>query len=116
MPLVRVEAVRQGFDEMTVPLSALFAREAVACMSEGRDPTVRELFVVAQRIWVDGADRRSAFAWGWLPAASPDRLASLRADRFVRRRQAVKRLQPGQGRRGCIDGCGRPLTRHIGTG
>ncbi|MDB5684884.1 MAG: hypothetical protein JWM75_2582 [Sphingomonas bacterium] len=64
---------------MTLSLSAIFASEVVDCMSEGRDPTVRELFSVAVRIWSESAAERSAFAWGTLSETAPERLAALNA-------------------------------------
>jgi len=64
---------------MTISVSKLFASEVVSCVSEGRDPTVHKLFAVAERIWVEGADERSAFGWGSLSTVSPDRLGVLRA-------------------------------------
>lgn len=62
-----------------ISINPLFADEVVECIAEGRDPSLEELFTVAQRIWADGAADRSAFAWGKLPAASPDRVEALRA-------------------------------------
>jgi hypothetical protein len=64
---------------MAIFVSRLFASEVVSCVSEGRDPTVHELFAVAERIWVEGADQRSAFGWGSLSTASSERLGALRA-------------------------------------
>ncbi|PAX06383.1 hypothetical protein CKY28_17425 [Sphingomonas lenta] len=57
----------------------VFAAELVACIGEAREPTVPELFSVAERVWVEGAAERSAFAWGRLPSAHPDRVTALRA-------------------------------------
>ncbi|WP_245841912.1 hypothetical protein [Sphingomonas lenta] len=34
---------------------------------------------MAERVWVEGAAERSAFAWGRLPSAHPDRVTALRA-------------------------------------
>lgn len=68
---------------MTVSVSPLFAVEVVDCMAEGRSPTLQEVFRVAERIWIESAPDRSAFAWGRLPAAAPARLHSLRAARVA---------------------------------
>lgn len=35
---------------MTVSNSPLFANEVVDCVGEGRDPSIQELFIVAERI------------------------------------------------------------------
>jgi hypothetical protein len=50
-----------------------------AVIAEGRDPNVRELFLVAERMWTEGDLERSAFAWGHLPPASDERAGALRA-------------------------------------
>lgn len=68
---------------MTISINPLFANEVVDCVAEGRDPTLQELCVVAQRIWVDGAANRSAFAWATLPTTSPGRVGALRAARLA---------------------------------
>lgn len=68
---------------MTDLSSPLFIDAVIGCVAEGRDPTVQELFHVAQRIWSDGAPDRSAFAWGRLPTASLDRLSALRSARLA---------------------------------
>ena len=62
---------------MAVSINPLFKSEVVECMSEGRSPTIRELYDVAERIWSDGGADRSAFAWDSLPRT--DSLPSLRA-------------------------------------
>ena len=59
--------------------SPLFANAVIACLSEGRDPTVQEMCHVAKRIWADGAADRSAFAWHAMPTTSTERLLALRA-------------------------------------
>ena len=64
---------------MTRSCNPLFAHEVVDCVSEGRDLTIAELFRLAERIWLDGAAERSAFAWGQLAPSDPERLSSLRA-------------------------------------
>jgi hypothetical protein len=55
------------------------AEEVVACMTDGRDPTVTDLLHVAERIWDDIHGTKSAFAWGELHADSSERLLCLRA-------------------------------------
>ena len=69
----------EEFDAVTISINPLFANEVVDCVAEGRDPTLHELFSVAQRIWAEGAADRSAFAWGKLPTSSPARVDALRA-------------------------------------
>jgi hypothetical protein len=63
--------------------SPLFPSEIVECLSDGRGPSVAELFSVAERIWVDVGPDRSAFDWGQLPPAAPDRLSAVRAALFA---------------------------------
>ena len=58
-----------------------FASELVACITDGREPTVSELFSLARRVWMEGAAERSAFGWDRLPATHQKRLWSLRAAR-----------------------------------
>ena len=72
---------------MTVSASTL-PSEFIACVSEGREATIRELHAVAERIWADGASERSAFAWGTLSIASPQRLAALQAAHLALRGDA----------------------------
>lgn len=55
-----------------------FADQLVACLSEGRDPTVGELLDLAARIWIEGEQGRSALGWRGLPSASTDRTLALR--------------------------------------
>ena len=55
-------------------MSKDIAVEVIACIAEARDPTVGELFNVAQRIWRDVRGERSAFAWGELERDGPERL------------------------------------------
>lgn len=64
---------------MTRSFTPLFAHEVIECVSEGRDPTVQELFRLAERIWQESAVERPAFAWGRLAPSDPERLCSLRA-------------------------------------
>lgn len=66
---------------MTTPASPLIAVQIVDCIATGLDPTLHELFAVAERMWTDGAADRSAFAWGALPPDSKDRLIALRRAR-----------------------------------
>lgn len=59
----------RGVDEkreemMTQIFNPRFAHEVIECVSEGRDPTVQELFRLAERIWQESAVERPAFAWG----------------------------------------------------
>lgn len=63
---------------MTISISPLMPEEVIDCMASGRDPTVQELFAIAERIWTDGAAGRSAFSWGRLPPDSGARLNALR--------------------------------------
>jgi hypothetical protein len=64
---------------VTRSCNRLFAHEVIECVSEGREPTVHELFRLAERIWQDSGSMRSAFAWDQLPTSDPERLCSLRA-------------------------------------
>jgi len=54
------------------------AKELVECMATGRDPTVPELMDLAQRIWIEGAEDRSAFAWGQMATDTSERISALR--------------------------------------
>lgn len=63
---------------MTMSTTPLIPDQLVDCMANGRDPTVQELFTIAEWIWTDGAAGRSAFSWGRLHPASGDRLQALR--------------------------------------
>lgn len=63
---------------MHISSDALFAPELVSCVSAGGDPSVTELFSVARRVWLEGAADRSAFAWGRLSPADPERVCALR--------------------------------------
>lgn len=63
---------------MTSSASSAFADALVDCIATGRDPTIHDLFAVAQRMWVEGAPNRSAFAWDRLPSDGGDRLIALR--------------------------------------
>lgn len=57
----------------------VFADELVACIANGREPSVHELFSLARRVWVESAAERSAFGWDRLPSTHEERLYSLRA-------------------------------------
>lgn len=57
----------------------MIAPEVVACIAEGRDPSIDELYSVADRIWDDIQGPKSAFAWGQLTADSSERLLTLKA-------------------------------------
>lgn len=63
---------------MKMSATPLVPDQIIKCISTGREPTVQELFQVAERIWIDGAIGRSAFSWGRLPSGSHDRLVALR--------------------------------------
>lgn len=49
--------------------SLLFDDAIIGCITEGRNPTVYELFSVGARIWVDAAADRSLSDWDTLPIA-----------------------------------------------
>jgi hypothetical protein len=51
----------------------------ISCVATGRDPTVPELFDLAERMWTESAADRSAFAWGELHPACTDRVVALRS-------------------------------------
>lgn len=57
----------------------LIANPVIDCIAAGRDPTVHELFHVAERIWTDAGAMRSASSWSELPVNGSERLASLKA-------------------------------------
>lgn len=56
----------------------LIAEAVIKCIASGRDPTVHELFQVAEHFWSD-SEEASIFSWSELPADGLDRLAALRA-------------------------------------
>lgn len=58
--------------------SPLMPDEIIECMGTGRNPTVQELYAVAERIWTDGSAGRSALSWGRLALNSGDRLKAIR--------------------------------------
>ena len=60
-------------------INSLFEDAVIDCVATGRAPSVQELFLVAERIWVDGASDRSAFRWGCLPPTGSEKLFALRA-------------------------------------
>jgi hypothetical protein len=68
---------------MTSSTSPMIINEVIDCMSEDREPSVEDLFRVAERIWSEGAANRSAFAWGSLSAA--ERVQPLRAAQLALR-------------------------------
>ncbi len=53
--------------------------EIVSCISAGREPSVDELFRVAERIRADCQGQSSAFVWGGRSEQGEDRLPCLRA-------------------------------------
>ena len=54
------------------------APEIVACVGEGRDPTVQELGGLADRVRREIWGHQPAFAWGSEPRDAAIRIASLR--------------------------------------
>lgn len=58
---------------MDLPSQAL-----VDCVATGRDPTVQELFDVAERIWSEVGQVRSAVAPAGLPSESEGRAQAIR--------------------------------------
>jgi hypothetical protein len=64
---------------MSRSTSPLFVDAVIECMGEGRTPIPKEMMIVAQRIWPDGADCRSAFSSNSLSVSSPDYLGSMLA-------------------------------------
>lgn len=69
----------RGKDMMTHSVSLLISDQLVDCIANDRDPTVQELFALAERIWTDASGTRSAFTWERLPPDISDRLVALRA-------------------------------------
>ena len=63
---------------MTSSTSPLVADALVDCIATGRDPTIHDLLALAQRMWMEGAPNRSAFAWNRLASDGGDRLLALR--------------------------------------
>ncbi len=57
----------------------LFEDTVIDCVATDREPSVQELFRVAERIWSDGAANRSAFRWGRLASGDTEKLLALRA-------------------------------------
>ena len=82
---------------MTNSVSPLIADQLVDCIANDRDPTVQELFALAERMWTEGSAGRSAFAWGCLPPDSTDRLRSLRAAQLALSGSSDRRLADGRG-------------------
>lgn len=60
-------------------ISPLFEDAVIDCVATDREPSVQELFRVAERIWSDGAANRSAFRWGRLAPTDAEKLLALRA-------------------------------------
>ena len=60
-------------------INSLFENAVIDCIATGRGPSITELVIVAERIWVDGASDRSAFRWGCLPPTHSEKLFALRA-------------------------------------
>ena len=63
---------------MSASTSPFMLDQLVECIATGREPTIHELFAVAERIWTDGAAERSAFAWDQLAPDASERLVALR--------------------------------------
>ena len=57
----------------------LIADAVIDCIASGRDPTIHELFHVAERIWTDAGAMVPVLSWGELPPGGMERLAALRA-------------------------------------
>ena len=71
---------------MTTPsVILLISDQLVDCIANDRDPTVHELFALAERIWTDAAGLKSAFTWDRLPRDTGDRLFALRAAQLALR-------------------------------
>jgi NADH dehydrogenase FAD-containing subunit len=64
--------------KVTGSSSPLFATEVVECVAEGRAPTNRELYAVAERIGRDSG-MGPIFAWGDAAAGSAEERYLLRA-------------------------------------
>lgn len=84
---------------MTMSTSPLMPEQIIECISTGRDPTVQELFEVAERIWTDGATGRSAFGWGRLSPDCDDRLVALRGAQLALSGAGDPIVKAPQGRR-----------------
>jgi hypothetical protein len=59
--------------------SPLVADELVTCVATGAPATCDQLTHLAARIWAEGAQHRSAFSWGELPAEAIDRVFAMRS-------------------------------------
>jgi hypothetical protein len=57
----------------------LIAGPVIDCIASGRDPTVHELFHVAERFWLDAGELASVMSWSELSPNGKERLASLKA-------------------------------------
>ena len=60
-------------------INPMFKNAVIDCVATDRQPSVQELFCVAQRIWSDGAANRSALRWGRLAPTDAQKLLALRA-------------------------------------
>lgn len=57
----------------------MIAKEVVACVAEGREPSVAELFRVAEIIGTEAAGERSIFRWADMAIDSAERLLCIQA-------------------------------------
>lgn len=57
--------------------------QILECVGTGRAPTAHDVLDVAERIWLDGAHDRSAFAWTKMASDSEERLTAIRAARMA---------------------------------
>jgi hypothetical protein len=56
----------------------LLADPVISCIASGRNPTVNELFYVAERIWTD-VEAAPLSSWSELPVSCMKRLSALKA-------------------------------------
>jgi hypothetical protein len=57
----------------------LIAHPVIDCIAADRNPTLHELYHVAERIWADVGATTSSLSWSELPVNGVERLALLRA-------------------------------------
>ena len=63
---------------MSASMHPSVPEQLVDCIASGRKPTVHELFALAERMWIDRAAERSAFAWDRLALDASERLIAVR--------------------------------------
>jgi hypothetical protein len=73
--------------------SPLMPDALIDCVATGREPSAVELVELADRVWSEAADRRSAFDWDGRPTRTMDRVIALRAARLAFRGSCAEPTQ-----------------------